>query len=257
MITGAGRDKINEIYNGYLNASKKMSPDQVVDLRSFLKDIASVKNTISKSAREGSRRFSQEDISGAILDKNWGEFASKRLPEFADLQKDYSQIVDAMNLSNSIFKPYKGELYTDEGVKLLQRYGLMKKGEENATTRLLEKMQRGGELAPGTGDITTILKETGENIRGVSQKILDTEMRAKEILLKNEGVYLKNKTKLDNELEKRLGQLALRELKAAQATTNQQKILAMMKTVGWIGGIVSGGYALGRISGEIADILKK
>lgn len=257
LITGVGRDAIEQIYNEYMLIGKTFSPNQSVNFKLFLKDLKIVKDTISETARAGTKRFAEEDIAGAVLSKNYGEFFKTRIPEFAELQKDYSQIVDAMDLSNKVFKPYRGELYTNEGRALLQRFGLMKEGEENATTRLLQKIEKGGKLGAGTGDITSTLKESGKEIQNIALKIQNIEMSSKQILAKNEDVYLKNKASIDKELEKRLGQLTLRELKMAQVNTNQQKILAIMKTLGWIGGIVSGGYALGRISGEITDILRR
>ena len=74
-----------------------------------------------------------------------------------------------MNLSNKIFKPFRGEFETKTGTALLKKFGL--KTTDISEENLIKMAQEGGGFGKGAGDITQKIRITGKRITAIGKKL--------------------------------------------------------------------------------------
>lgn len=217
------------------------SPNDILNFKEIIKDIRNLGKTLQVAVREGKRRFTEDDIIVSIFRKNWGEFISQRAPEFAELQQAYRPIIQTMNLSNKIFRPYRGEFETKTGTALLRRFGL--KQTELSEEKLIEAVQKGGGFGEGIGDITQKIRATGQRISAIGKRLDEMEI-----------VDVKVRRKIEDELARRLALLEGRNDIAAQLLRNKKRAEILIRGLTYIGS-VAGAYWLGRGAAEIGKAL--
>lgn len=143
--------------------------DAIVPLKEFFNDIKSIRKTLTAGAKSGATRFSQEDVAVSLFNKGTAELLETRVPELIKLRESYSPIINAMKVSNRIFKPFKGEFDIKEGANLLERFSLGK--SKAGEIELIKAIEEGSSFSPGIGDITSQLRAKGLELMEAKQRI--------------------------------------------------------------------------------------
>lgn len=140
----------------------------IIPFRNFIQETRSFRKILNDSKLSGVKGMNDEDIVGAIYNKNVNKYLQENVSGYRSLQKDYGPVINAMKTARRIFKP--GDIYSDEqGVNLLKRYatGKTSAGKE----QLLKDMQSSSRFGEGTKDVTSGLKSIGDKIDSVEGKL--------------------------------------------------------------------------------------
>lgn len=202
---GSARQAISFLKNKYgikINEDLTTNVDDIISFKELVSDFRKIRKLISTSGKEGTKRFTPDDVGVNIVNKSLGELIKSKSPEFAELQQAYRPIIQAMKASNRLFKPFKGEFETKTGTGLLKRYALGK--TEAGEEALIKAIQEGSDFAPGLGKITEGLKSKG-------QKLIASKQRIKPILDEMSSGQLLKKQNIDKEFSKQLYGLTLKK----------------------------------------------
>lgn len=141
---------------------------EVMPFRDFIQETRQFRRILNDSKLSGIKGMNDEDIVGAIYNKNVNKFLENNVSGYRSLQKDYAPVINAMKTARRIFKP--GDIYSDEqGINLLKKYATGKASE--GKEQLLKDMQSSSRFGGGTKDITSGLKSIGDKLADVKSKI--------------------------------------------------------------------------------------
>ena len=180
--TNITQDK--EIPTGILDAEGKPiiskvsgQGSEMIPFREFIQETRQFRKILSDAKLTGVKGLNDEDIVGAIYNKNVNKYLEENVEGYRTLQKDYAPVIKTMKTARRIFKP--GEDYNDEtGVNLLKRYATDKTTEgKNQLFKDLESSSRFGE---GMGSSTKNIKSIGTKISQVEYKISEMPKVLKE-----------------------------------------------------------------------------
>jgi len=159
---GKAFNKLNELWSGKY-AMSTSNQAKTFSLQEVKADI----DQVFKLAKYGVRGTG-EDIPAHILRRNWGEFATSNVEGYADLQAKYAQVVDAMKLSDKLFKPKAGELYAEKGASFLRKFGMAEKPPV-AQEKLMSMLEQGTDLGQGVGNLSAPVKQIGAELRAAKE----------------------------------------------------------------------------------------
>lgn len=145
--------------------------DKPVKFQQVISEFKEIRNALSTSAKSGTG-YTADDVVNSILQNEYGNWIGKNVPEFAELQKSYAPLLETKKIANRLFKPYKiTELETKQATGLLKRFGLGKTeaGEEKLIQSLQEGFEVMGEKIEGVGDLTTRIKEIGNQVSQIDE----------------------------------------------------------------------------------------
>lgn len=145
-----------------------LDPAEPIPFKEFRADIKSI--TDSMKVYKGNSRFSPEEIPGAILQAEAGEFLASKSPKFAELQAEYRPVISYMNRASAILKPYKGEAFVDQSTRFIKK---VVEGEAiPSEERLLSFIQEGTKsFGKGVGDISSKARQIADNIKVMKQNL--------------------------------------------------------------------------------------
>ena len=129
----------------------------------IMNDIKMIRGALASGVRAGRAGFAPDEVIVSVLNKNWGDVIASRVPEFAKLNKSYTPVIQAMKKSHKVFKPYAGPLETKTGTEFLKKVGAKK--AEAGELRFLKQLEKGGEFAPGVGEISQPISKVGRQIK--------------------------------------------------------------------------------------------
>lgn len=242
---GKAFNKLNELWSGKYAVSSS-NQAKTFSLQEVKADI----DQVFKLAKYGVRG-SGEDVSAHILRKNWGQFVTDAttnvygVSDYAILQQKYSEVVDAMKLSDKLFKPKAGELYAEKGASFLRKFGMAEK-PPLAQEKLISMLEQGTELGQGVGNLSEPVKQIGNELRIVKE--------ANQVM----------KTKISQRLDKlTMGSQQLRRNLAKEFDTrideytnklmDRKKAVALARMLGLTAagavGLYSGGRAIANVAG--------
>lgn len=155
----------------------KYTDKKFVDVKEFLTDIRSARDSISSGAKSGNQYLSHKDMSSAILNDNVGEFLTEFLPDgqlgsFKDLQSAYKSIINAKKLAYKTFQPSLDELGGTRGFNLLKKLG--EKGVSGMTPQemaFIDAMEKGSVFGKGAGRVT-------KTLRGMKTELIKKQTQA-------------------------------------------------------------------------------
>ncbi len=257
LNTGRAYNRIRQLANKYglseaeevpieiLSSSGKMitkTPKQVEKVFT-LQEVKADIDSVFKLVKYG-KYGTSEDIPAHILRKNWGKFATDNIEGYGELQNKYSQVVDAMKLSDKLFKPKKGELYTKPGASFLKRFGMVEKPAE-AESRLVSMLEEGTEMGEGVGPITQRVKQVGSEMRQLkdANKIMkdNISQRLDRLNIKSSQV----RTSLQREFDSKIDNLTLN-------LADRKKAVALARMLGLTVAGLAGAYGAGRAVANVA-----
>ena len=165
---GAAFNKIEKLWSGKYAASSTNlnNPIKLQDLKNDMDSVFKMVN-YGKYGRS-------EDMSAHVLRKHWGKFITDAtvdeygISEYTEMQKWYSQNVDAMKLADKIFKPKKGVLFSEKGTTFLQKFGMAEKPPQ-AQRELISAIEQGSKKVKGIGGITQEITDLGTEIRNLEE----------------------------------------------------------------------------------------
>ena len=143
-------------------------------------DISNISNQLSSKAKTQARYNSGDDLIIANLRKEFADYASEASPEYAELQKTYRPIIQAMNDLSAKFKPNL-EFDVTSGSKLLRDIAQQKinpsgKGATIGQKDIIQMLEEGVPgFAKGQGPIsypTTRAYGKVEGLRKSSEKVI-------------------------------------------------------------------------------------
>ena len=242
--------------------------NQILDLKQVLKDVKSVTTSLSEKAKGGLRTFSEDDIVGAILDKHFGNYLGKEMPEFTKLQSRYAPIIEQMKAGRKLFKPGAPYEISEKSISALKKpdiaekqllselekgtpgfskgMGELSKVPERYTQKIVE-IEKGGEIAKGRITKTSEIRQQ-ELSDMLANKILKIEERS----AKQTKLSEVKQTELADALKKRIFQIEKRKgfgqkeavdiSKLAQKKTQGEKI----KKIAALGGVATTAGYYGR-----------
>lgn len=129
----------------------------------------SFKKGLSASAKSGTG-LKKEDLAYKSMQDSWGEFLESQFnkfqpndvvsKQFSELQSEYAPLAQAKWQAYKTFKPFDPtDINIDRGTKFFRDYamGKAKAGQEE----LINIIEKGNELSPGIGDISSRIKSLG------------------------------------------------------------------------------------------------
>lgn len=231
--------------------------DQVVPLKEFFNDIKTIRNSLSAAAKSGASRFTQEDVAVSIFNKGTADLLESRVPDLARLREAYAPVIQAMKVSNRIFKPFKGSFETKTGTALLKKFALGK--TEQGEELLLKAIQEGSDFAPGIGNITDSLRNQGMRLIEAKQNInpmldeirqlnitqtanMDREFASQLMKLRSDVNFVNSNSEikqkmLEDVVAKRLKQIGVRQRIIDNLSKDKAKIKVVFKALLYGGGI--------------------
>ncbi len=133
------------------NMIEDLQPHIPANFKEFKNDISSVWDKATSEAKSG-RRITKDDMAAILLQKNFGEYVAKEVPEFAKLQSEYRPVIQAMKEAGRLFKPYASDFENIQGTKLIER---LANGKATIQERnLIKQISQGSQFAKGLGNIT-------------------------------------------------------------------------------------------------------
>lgn len=184
---GRSFERINQLIEKY--KPEQIEKDQPVmrdigekvDFKEFADDIRSMNKTI-----EWGKRPTPESIPGHIFKSKVGDFLVEFVPEYKDLQADYSRVIKAMNRVSKSFDVYKGEFQTETAEATIRK--ILEGKTSGSLDRAISFLERGtGSFPGGLGDFLGDIKSTGKvktnyerRIEGIDSNIRDIESSIKD-----------------------------------------------------------------------------
>lgn len=241
--------------------------EDTVPLMNLINDLKGVRKVLSMGAKSGTKRFTPEDVAVSFLEHNLGSFVKEQSPGFSKLQESYTPIIQAMKKSNEVFKPYKGQYYSEQGSQFLQRSAkigekIPQAGEES----LLNTIENGSEFSKGIGNISQRVRNIGNQIKqgedelkvltenqknvvnGITknrdlriQQLQNRQRNVTEILANKKIQY----NKLQNLKDERLKNINEAKDRFKYLIEKRQKTKDLIKSLAYIFGAVGGGAAGG------------
>lgn len=141
---------------------------EMIPFRDFIQETRQFRKILSDAKLTGVKGLNDEDIVGAIYNKNVNKYLEENVASYRSLQKDYAPVINAMKTARRIFKP--GDIYSDEqGVNLLKRYASGKASE--GKEQLFKDVQASSRFGVGSKDFTKNIKSIGDKLADVKSKI--------------------------------------------------------------------------------------
>ena len=262
IIDGAPRTAIEALKNKYnLQFSQSTrgiisNAQERIPLKTLFNDIKSIRNTLSAGAKSGASRYTQEDVAVSVFNNHFAGLLEKNAPELIQLRQAYKPVIEAMKVSNRIFKPVKGQFDTKTGTQLLKRFALgnTEAGEE----ALLTALEQGSSFSPGIGKITPRLRAMGNELKLAKTRMqpIINDMRNANLIFNErvdrqfleqlqdlaskkafiEGNSLVKEKIIISALEKRLLEIGARKDVVASLTKDKAKALAVARNVIFLAG---------------------
>lgn len=171
ITEGTARNIINKLaakYDIYSDTNLNNNPLKPVNFTEFVTDMQKAKQAISSEAKSGSD-FQQKDIPIASLRRNFGDYVATKVPEFAQLQKQYSPVMEMMKAAGVAFKPYGGQYKNlNTGAAMLKRVALGKATPQEIA--LVNALEQGTGFSKGLGDVTSGVKKIGQSLLSNKQQ---------------------------------------------------------------------------------------
>lgn len=229
---GKAYTKLNELWSGKY-AVTSTNQANTFSLQEVKADI----DQVFKLAKYGVRGTG-EDIPAHILRKNWGEFATQNVEGYGNLQKKYSEVVDAMKLSDKLFRPKAGELYAEKGASFLRKFG-MAETPSDAQSKLISMVEQGTELGKGVGPLSEPVKQLGAELRVAKEanQIMKTNIsnRLDKLSITSSQV----RRSLTKEFDTKIDDYTMKLL-------DRKKAVALARMLGLGTAAAAGAYGLGR-----------
>ncbi len=152
---------------------------EFVNLDQLVQDLRNVKSTLSSGAASGRTGFNQEDLAVNYLNHNLGDYIKEKVPAFAQLQKDYSPVMQAMKEAHKIFKPNMGEFNTKTATTFLKNAGTGKL--ELGQEKVLNAVEGGNKFSPGVGNISSEVKGIGKSMDDIKTQMSNFDEQARSV----------------------------------------------------------------------------
>ncbi len=218
LTSGPARLKVEQLKVKYsLDKVRNISElEEFLNFKEVVNDMRSISKAVSAQAKI--QGFTAEDVVAAIYKKNFGDVISAKVPAFAELQKDYAPVIQAIKKAHRTFNTFRGEFATKAGTSFLKRAGegKLEAGEKRLLTTLEKGTKRFGK---GIGSISSEVKKLGSK--------LDTAKRAIQTQ-KQQAINAGNaqRIKITKNLQDRLAQLKIRKDKVEELLLKQAKFQA-------------------------------
>lgn len=141
---------------------------EVIPFKELNSAIREVMKKTSSSFKSG-QRVTPEDVAAMVTKEHYGQFLQDKLPpevaqSLKDLNNSYKPIAQARKELGRIFKPYN-QFSEGEGANFLAKAAenIANKDLSEGKTQLLNLLEKGNELTPGIGDVTSRIKALGDS----------------------------------------------------------------------------------------------
>ena len=201
-------------------------PNAPLSFEETVKKIRGVSKPVYKGSKGATTQWTEDDLSNFILQKHFGDFAGKIVPDFAVLQSEASPAIQYIKYGKRLFKPGIPDI-SESAIGAVSKPDI-------AEQDLLSMLQSGIEKfkVKGMGEVTQPVTKAQQKVVG-TQKGYDI---AKQKLTQQ-------KTSLAEALEKSRGKVSGQAEKALQL--RKIKELSEAKTNKWIRrGLLGGGGTL-------------
>lgn len=228
-----------------ISSTIKSKGGNFVNLDQLVQDLRNVKSTLSSGAAAGRTGFNQEDLAVNYLNHNLGDYIKEKIPAFAQLQKDYSPVMQAMKEAHKIFKPNMGEFNTKTATTFLKNAGTGKL--ELGQEKVLDAVEGGNKFAPGVGNISAEVKGIGKSMDDIKDQMSKFDDQSRNITGNSNAEIAQKQASISTRkaiLQKRLDGLEQRRQTVSRLEANRDvvgrlkdAVLGKAADVAGVGGI--------------------